>query len=382
MMRCRWETSIFILTAIILAALLILLTPDWKICSWDFRNCLWGPVHMLVHGQPPYSTDTPYGSYPASWLPMAMGAFFYLGWLPCTIASKIWFLTEIGALGLIIWLLAGRALPAPRLFLFSLLAAAFFPPLYLHFRNGQFTLLFIVLVMTSVFVPGARRWRPLLLAIGLTKPQLGLLIYPGILIAEFHQYGMKGALRLVLATAACAALLTIPLFIVHPDWPGDFLGFFLMYAGPSYNTPTLYAQLPALIGPAGRVIWALTFVLGLALSVLLWWRVDARRALVWSMVMTPIVIPYTWSYDLVLVLPALYWLMFTFRGKIARAVLLSGALLVDIAITAARWETDLGDGFHWWVPSAMLLVFVIALLVEQKTRQPAAYMEDSAGHTT
>ena len=48
----------------------------------DFYNELWGPAYLLVNGQSPYDTPILDPVLPAVWLPMAIGFFFPLGWLP------------------------------------------------------------------------------------------------------------------------------------------------------------------------------------------------------------------------------------------------------------------------------------------------------------
>ena len=118
---------------------------------------------------------------------------------------------------------------------------------------------------------------------GLTKPQLGLLIYPGLLIAEYRDYGVRGAWRLLYQTAICTALLTIPLFIAYPVWPKDLVSLLFGYAGSPWNTPTLYAQLPGMFGAVGKVLWALAFLVAAVVSWRAWWQGNAKTALVWSL---------------------------------------------------------------------------------------------------
>src|SRR5712692_2292721 len=63
--------------------------------SWDFRNNLWGPAYLLVHGQSPYHISTLFENSNALWFPMAIGLFFPFGWLTQSEASNLWLLGNI-----------------------------------------------------------------------------------------------------------------------------------------------------------------------------------------------------------------------------------------------------------------------------------------------
>ena len=369
---------IFLIVAIIVfitAFAMMISSPS--ICSWDFRGSLWGPSYMLLHGQTPYSLNTPYGPYPGIWMPQLIGAFFVVGLLPCLIAAKIWFISELAGLLLMIWLVAGHKLPSPALFGVCLLLIFLFPPLYIHFAIGQISILITVLVMLVVFLsseedllPALRWWIPLFLAIALAKPQLGVLVFPGLLVGIYHRRGVGEAAKLMLSTAGWVALLIIPVTLLDPGWLQGFLNITLGNIKVLWDLPTLLVQLRIWMGTIGIVLWALIFLVCLGFTLWLWLYRDAKLALLWSLALTPIATPYCSSWDFMLMMPLLLWLLIHLQSRLARTALLMGALLVDILQVAMRWHTSLPDGRNWWVPVTLLAVFILAGALHQIVESP------------
>jgi len=355
------------------------LTPSPPVCSWDFRGSLWGPSYMLLHGQTPYSFETPYGPYPGIWMPQLIGAFFFVGWLPCWVAAKIWFLLELAGLFLMIWLTAGRKLPPPVLFGLCLLLIFLFPPVYIHFAIGQISIFITVLIMLVVFFSGEghaqltlRWWMPLFLAIALAKPQLGVLVYPGLLVGAYHRHGVSAALRLVLLTTGWVALLILPVALMDPGWLQGFLQVTLGNTNVLWDLPTLFVQLRLGLGAPGIWLWALIFLACLGFVLWLWLKRDAQTALLWSLALTPIATPYCSSWDFLLMAPLLLWLLLHLPSRLARAALVLGVLLADSGQIAMRWNTSISDGRNWWVPPALLLVFLLALVLNKVTEKRSA----------
>lgn len=371
------KKNILIVAAIALIIAFATLTPSPPVCSWDFRGSLWGPSYMLLHGQTPYSLNTPYGPYPGIWMPQVIGAFFIVGWLPCWVAAKIWFLTELAGLSLMIWLVAGRKLPSPALFGLCLLLIFLFPPLYFHFAIGQISILITVLVMLVVFLSGEesspltlRWWMPLLLAIGLAKPQLGVMVYPGLLVGMYCHRGVGAAAKLVLLTAGWVALLIIPVSLIDPGWPQGFLNITLGNFKVLWDLPTPFVQLRISMGATGFVLWVLIFLACLGFVLWLWIKRDAKLALLWSLALTPIATPYCSSWDFILIMPLLLWLLIHLQSRLARTVLVLGVFLVDILQVAMRWHTSIPDGRNWWVPVALLAVAILTVVLNDIVEKP------------
>jgi hypothetical protein len=366
--------AIYILIGLLAVAVLVSLTPSPAVCSWDFQHCIWGPAWLLVSGQPPYQFDAPYGPYLAVWWPQIIGALFWMGWLPCWPAAKLWLLVEICGLALSVWLLNCRKKPAPWQLGVILLAVFFFAPVYYHIELGQFSLLFLAMMVMVVFLPGdgfpPRRlpwWLPLLLALGAAKPQLTVLVYPGVLAATLRRQGWYGVGRLALASAGWLAVCLVPLFIFYPGWVTGFLNVTNYNLNLQWNLPTLYLRLALTLGRTGQLIWLALFLSALALVLWLWLKKGARAGLIWSLGLTPMVTPYASSWDFTLLLPAFIWLLLKMRSRRARFALGCGMLLVDLGMVASRWgKSELPDASQWWIPPALLATYLLAMLVERR----------------
>ena len=324
---------------------------------------------MVLQGLTPYTFHPPYlppyWQVPAVWMPQSIGAFVWLGLLPCSFASKIWFGIEISGLLVVVWMLAGRILPSRGLFAASLLLIFLFPPLYIHFLLGQYSILFLTLVLLVVYVPGVWRIAPLLLAVALAKPQLGILVYPGILIWVWRTRGTGGLFRLATFTVLSVVVLTLPLFFGFPAWPSDFLYVTTSNLGKPWELPTLYVLLTVALGRTGFIIWLSVFLMVACLCIWLWLKRDAKIAVLISLALTPVVTTYASSWDFTLLLPALIGLLLRVKTTFARVMLVGGVFLVDIIIIMTRWRNEISDGSQWWIPLALLMIMGLSLVSER-----------------
>jgi hypothetical protein len=360
------------LLLIILLGLIAGLTPRNFAFGWDFRNNLWGPANILINGDSPYSLDPSYGPFINVWFPTGIGAFFTLGYLPFDAAARLWLFLELCGLSFFIWFAGNKKVPSPWLLMVCILLIFFFPPLYVHFILGQYSIFFASLLIIYVLIPDKRIWTPALLAIALVKPQLGILIYPGLIFSEFMKSGPGGAAKLVLITAGWVFFFTVPLFLLAPRWPLDFAIVTLKNFEIGWGQPSLYVQLSAAMGSVGGMIaWGLLFIT-LCLSLWLWSKFDEQTALVWSLALTPLVTPYIWSWDFVLMLPALLWLVVRAKSTHGRIVILVGAFLIDAIIVSLRWNKDIADSSQIWIPSALMLVFIISMLADREVNSTTA----------
>lgn len=352
----------------------LLLIPTTDVCSWDFQHSVWGPASLLVRGEPPYQFNTPYGHYVAPWWPPVIGANFWMGWLPCQTAAKIWLAFELTGVGLTLWLLDARRKPAPRWVGLALLVFFLFPPLYFHLLLGQFSLLFTALMVALVFSPGHEFPPPgmpwtaaMLIVLGASKPQLAVLIYPGILAVTLQKGAWRGVARLGGAVLAALALYLTPLFIFYPGWVSGFLKVTRYNLGVAWDLPTPFVRLTLQFGPPGVWIWLPLFLGCLGLSMALWIKKGARLGMLWSMALTPLATPYGSSWDFILLLPLFFWQLLNFRSRGARFGLVAGMLAAEILQIIPRLgNKDVTDGSQWWVPPVTLAVFGLAALIERR----------------
>jgi uncharacterized membrane protein YjgN (DUF898 family) len=66
-----------------------------------------------------------------------------------------------------------------------------------------------------------------------------------------------------------------------------------------------------------------------------------------------------------LMMPLVLWLMIHLKSRLARLGLVLGVFLIDIFQVAMRWHSSVSDGRNWWVPVALLAIFILSLGIEQ-----------------
>ncbi len=170
-----------IMVGFILVLVVLFITSFPYPPGWDFRNNLWGPSHLLITGQSPYDLTVLYELGSAVWMPVAIGIFWPIGYLPLQQASNLWWILSLISLIIIVWLSSGLGRPPRLLFTITLVMAFIFPPTISHFSLGQVTIFMCLIFMViSIY---DRKFHPfilaLLIALTLSKPQLTIFILPG-----------------------------------------------------------------------------------------------------------------------------------------------------------------------------------------------------------
>lgn len=327
--------------------------------TWDFRYNLWAPTHLLLRGKSPYDLRPLYEAGNAVWLPMVIGAFLPLGALPLPQASMLWLLANIGAAVGTVWIVAEAKRPSPLVLALALTAIGLYPRTLAHMRLGQFSLLAVLLYLVSALLLQRRRWgwAALAAAVALAKPQLGVLALLGLMVSAYRRQQWRGVFRFGTAVALWCVALTLPLFLLHPAWIPDFLQ--ALRQNPDWVQPSLFSMLPLWFGPAGLIGWGLLFLLALILNVWLWWKRPFLEAMCWSLALTPLVSPYIWSWDFVLLLPLFVRGLFHFRRPAARLLLIGGYLFNWWALVRVTLTSDGSEQFFWW--GSWLLIWVVLL---------------------
>lgn len=318
--------------------------------GWDFRNNLWAPAYLLVHRQSPYDIHRMFDSSNAVWMPTAIGAFFPLGYLSLQHASNLWWLLNLTAMLSIIWLSAGQPRRRPLPLAAVMLLAFVFPPVIAHFVLGQISILtclvfLVISTRTRKLPPFALAF---LLALSLAKPQLAVFVLPGYLYSSFKDRRFKQGLRLLLYVVLAAALLTLPLFAADPRWYLDLARNLVGYQ--QWAHPSLLFWLSLKLGRSGLFIWAALFLAAFALNFRFWRRLPPSEAVLRSLALTPLLTPYVWSWDFVLLLPLLVHMAFRPGPNRARWILGFGFVSCSAVIMASKLSAELSDAYFWWVP--------------------------------
>lgn len=315
----------------------------------DFYNELWGPAHLLMRGQSPYNTSSLQAELPAVWLPMSIGFFSFLGLFSEQVALRIWFFLSLVQLSLMVWWVMGSA---HSVFVTPLVAvlAYFFPPTINHFMLGQFsiTVLFCLLA-AAYFAEKDCSWlAALFLALGLSKPQLGILAVIGLSIFYFHRSGFKRLILFGSQVILACMLLCLPLFIAYSKWIPDWIESTRSnrYA---WLHPSLLAEFQRIMGSWGVVIWVIVLIAVVILTYRIWLENSAVNAMIWSLAFTTLITPYIWSWDFVLLLPLLVLGFATtdWKGKV---FLFAAYFAGFVGMMTIQLSANDNNYRFWWVP--------------------------------
>ncbi|MBI1800340.1 MAG: DUF2029 domain-containing protein, partial [Chloroflexi bacterium] len=253
--------------------------------AWDFRNNLWGPAYLLLHGRSPYDIAALFQCCNAVWFPMIIGLLFPLGWLAQSEATNLWLIANLAMLIAVVWLSLRARRPPLRFLTTALILAFIFPSTVSHLVLGQLTLavVLLALIVARLTLPprpepdprldrglskGVEGPRPMLAgamaALALAKPQLAILFIPGLMLT-FARIGGRRAVALFLtAITATTALLVLPLYAGYPAWPDDFLA--TVRATPEWAHPSLLTLLDSHLGTLGLIVWGIIFAAGFGLN--------------------------------------------------------------------------------------------------------------------
>jgi len=356
----------FAISGILLMLLLIAyLVPVQNILLWDFRNNLWAPAHLLVSGQSPYVITGMFPDSNAVWFPMAIGAFFPLGWLNLTQASMFWLLATVAAAIILIFLSAGESRPKFLLLAISLMMIFIQPRVYAHLKLGQVTIFATLLFLLAAYALKDRKffWTAVLLSVALSKPQLGVFVVPGIFLSVYRWRGKKGTLFLGGYFVLMLGLLSLPLFLAYPSWWEGFI--WALNRNHAWLQPTIYSLLPRFWGKwEGLAVWSVLAILLFVINLHAWWIWPPQKAIYWSLALTPLVTPYLWSWDIVLVLPLLIRALFELNTKKAHILLIGGYMLSWWLTLQVLLRTDSSDHYFWWTPWMLVLLILSSYWVD------------------
>jgi hypothetical protein len=248
-----------------------------------------------------------------------------------------------------------------------LIAFFLFPATVAHLRLGQFTLIatWLWLQIISFECPVANPKISLLIALSLSKPQLNILVLPGLCVAYIHRYGLKQTAHLLGWLTFWIILSTLPFFIAHPLWLQDFMA--AQRSNPStWLQPSLFLLLRLHFGTLGGVISAFIASMIIGLTVWLWLRQSNYTAMLWSLALTPLITPYVWSWDFVMIAPL--WINTVFRLTTLKRQLFLGVAYLGcwVGMMSIELSHDVSNHRYWWVSWYLMLVITGLHFVEKK----------------
>lgn len=369
------KSIVIIASVILVLALCIVYSARFRLpIGWDLRNNLWGPAFLLTHDGSPYAVNLLFDNSNAVWFPMLIGLLFPLGWLTQNQVAGIWMVGNVASLFIICWLVSGK--PRPPLTTFALTAACVlvFPATITHLLQGQFTIIAMLLLWLVARDVNKNNFvfKGFVIAMALTKPQLSLLVLPGLVIAHARISGFKATLRFIGSTCLWIPLLLTPLWLVYPGWTADFI-MALQRNQVSWAQPSLYSLLPLWLGTAGLLIWGMLASGGFVINIWVWLNRRPETAVLWSMALTTLVSPYIWSYDFVLLAPLAVHTAFWANTSTAKMIMGIGYAISWGATVWIRLSTDNSDSRFWWVTWLFIAVTCVAALTSRQESSNKRY---------
>lgn len=338
-----------------------LTTSPAEILLWDFRNNLWGPSHLLVNRHSPYVITQLFPDSNAVWFPMLIGLLFPLGWMGLSQASLFWLLSSIFIAALLLVLAAGKNKPNLLLFAVGLLMIFLHPRVFAHFRLGQFTLLATLLYIVATHTLEDKKYfvSAFLLTVASSKPQLGIFVVPGLFLVAYRTQGRKGAFLLFGYSILATIILCLPLFMAYPGWLEGFL--WALNRNQTWMHPSLFSLLPHALGKVeGYFLWGLLAIMLFVINIRLWMILPPRKAVYWSLALTPLATPYIWSWDIALMFPLLLQSLFALSSNRALVLLVSGYVMTWWLSIQVVMQTDGSDHRFWWLPWALLTTILVS----------------------
>jgi hypothetical protein len=332
----------------------------------DFRNNLWSPAYLLVNNQSPYDIRPLYPHDPLAlnpvWMPTAIGLFFPLGWLPLWLATGVWLAFNTALLLLIIYLSQNFENTGYRLAKFVLCLAGLtaFLPVFGQLKLGQYTLFTIfVFLVAAIFVNKEDYWLAgALCAVAMAKPQLAILVLPGLAIACYRAKKLQGVIFFAVGFAFAGALCTIPFWFFYPQWLTDFMS--ALRNNPRWLQPSLFSYFAVTENAVTFGLW-LFYALGVFLfNLWLWYKKPLDTALRWSLALTALVTPYIWSWDYTLLIPLLVYTAFSLKKWQAWLVLGSGYFLGAAYMYYTFFFVTGADHVYWWTPFFLCAVAFVS----------------------
>lgn len=328
--------------------------------SWDFRNNLWGPTHLLLTHRSPYIISQLFTGSNSVWLPTSIGAYLPLGLLPEAQATNLWAVMNILLYGVVIWLSTGQERPHPLLIAVTFVGLYIFPSFVSLVTLGQFGVLATFLMLLAARELGSGRNRPvlmgLLVALATAKPQLIILPVFGFLIVYFNRHGRDGTVRFLASIALWCVLMTLPLWLLYADWiPGFRMA---MGSNPAWHQPSAFVLLPYHFGIVGLGVYIVLAGVVFMANWRIWHALPPTRAVAWSLALNLLITPYAWSWDFVLLVPLVVQTLFSLRTWPLRLIFIVGCGISLYLMIALRLSANVNDWLFWWMP--WLLMAIIA----------------------
>jgi uncharacterized membrane protein len=206
-----------------------------------------------------------------------------------------------------------------------------------------------------------------LIAIALSKPQLAVLALPSFIYHKIKEDGAKEAIKFTTFIIATSLILTIPLFIASQNWFSDFLA--QTQRNPFWAHPSSMNALKHFMPKYGEGVWVLLVVIILCFNIYLWNIKPKQEAILWSLALTPLITPYIWSWDFVMMFPLFIYSILKAKSQISLAFLYIGYFICCIVISTMKLHGAFNDFFYWWTPWYFIALVLIIRYIENVAKE-------------
>jgi hypothetical protein len=284
--------------------------------------------------------------------------------LPFGLAQMAWLWLTIVMLGLSVSLclqLAGERGDG-RLFLWTLIAGLFFGPVLSLLKIGQVSGLLLLPLIASIYLLEHKHdfWAGALLLLSASKPHITFLALA--LLGWWALSRQRWKFFLGQATALAFTLVVFAWLL--PTWPAAYRSLLTQMQASDWLSSTWWSLLETLTGgPVFR--WA-----AFALTPLVFWlanrvaRLGWLTAINWALLPWLALAPYGFTFDFILLLPALIQLVVWLAhrqvtGPTAWGVAV-GLLASNLIVLAFLSRDTLPYYWTAWLPAAFLLIYGMA----------------------
>lgn len=359
----------YIVSGLVVFALIIYFIFSAQFISWDFRNNLWAPAYLITQGESAYNINLIFNDSNSIWFPQVIGLFFFLGFLSQYQAANIWLIFNIALLLILIRYLIRQSSheKIKPVYLGVLTLSVFlFPPTIRHLILGQVDILLIMALIAGVYSVGRRQLMlgGFLFALVLVKPQHCIVVLPIVFIyLLFTKRALRDVLKLFLATYFFVLLQTAPLWFSGSIWIDDFVS--NLQRNPNWAQPAIFSILNSSLGTIGFVFWLIIYITIILINFQIWSKSKPEKAVLWSLASTAIISPYLWSWDFVFLLPLFVDTAIRLSNLPSKLILLIFYIMCFFGSIFALQEGTASDEVLWWLPLVLIIGIEISIVVDK-----------------
>ncbi len=372
-------------SVLILLRLAPILIKPVNLSSDDFFH-LWAAGNLNLHGENPFDPQIieqlkiQNGSIPSEAItpimlnpPWSISLLMPFGGMNYPTARLAWLIISISLFllsALLLWrIYSGN----PKLRWLSILMIFLFAPTISALEKGQITPIVILGIIGFVYFSSYRQndWLAgMSLALASAKPQVALIFWMAVLFWVIYQRRW----RIILGFSITILVMTLMTLVFNQNAIQQYIAMLQSYHLSEWATPTIGAYLRLFwLGTEKFWLQFLATLLGM-LWFIFYWR-KHKESWNWLLVLpvllfvSQLTAPYNWSYDLVILIPAIVlatiWIM---DGRNRWTALFLIAIYLGISAFDLILHMKLDDFWFIWVAPALLIWFLIASWRYQKSQ--------------